>query len=91
MLENRNVGLGPLAGELEYGPRQPEVTARMIEAWNWLERQGYLIRNDQQVADWFTISSEGEKLLGQNARYEKWEKLGVERVKADLTATGGIP
>ena len=66
------------------------MTARMMEAWNWREREGLLIHNDQQVADWFTISTEGEKLLTQNARYEKWERLGVDRVKADLTATRGI-
>jgi hypothetical protein len=58
MLENRNVGLGPLPKEPEYGARQAEVTARMMEAWNWLENQGLLIPNDQQVGDWFTISSE---------------------------------
>lgn|SRR5438552_1427178 len=63
MLENRNVGLGPLPKEPEYGIRQPEVTKRMMEAWNWLERQGLLIHNDQQPADWFTISSSGEELL----------------------------
>jgi hypothetical protein len=60
MLENRNVGLGPLPKEPEYGNRQPEVTIRMMEAWNWLERQGLLIHNDQQVGDWFVISSESE-------------------------------
>ena len=38
----------------------------MMEAWNWLERQGLLIHNDQQVADWFTISSDGEKYLNQH-------------------------
>lgn len=65
MLENRPVGLGPLPKEPEYGTRQPEVTKRMMEAWNWLERQGLLIQNDQQVADWFTISSDGEKYLDQ--------------------------
>lgn len=63
MLENRNVGLGPLPKEPEYGVHQPEVTKRMMEAWNWLERQGALIRNDEQVADWFVISSDAEKLL----------------------------
>ena len=63
MLENRNVGLGPLPKEPEYGIHQPEVTRRMMEAWNWLERQGLLIHNDQQTADWFIISSDGEELL----------------------------
>ena len=90
MLENRSVGLGPLPKEPEYGTRQPEVTKRMMEAWNWLERQGLLIHNDQQVADWFIISSDGEKLLTRNARYERWEKLGLDRVKSDLTVTGGM-
>src|SRR5713101_1875831 len=65
MLENRNVGLGTLPKEPEYGARQPEVTKRMMAAWNWLERQGLLIHNDQQAADWFTISSEGEKYVDQ--------------------------
>src|SRR5882724_8168891 len=90
MLENRNVGLGPLPKEPEYGARQPEVTKRMMEAWNWLERQGLLIHNDQQPADWFTISSDGDALLKQNTRFEQWEKLGVDRVKSDLTQTGGV-
>ncbi len=67
MLENRNVGLGSLPKEPEYGIRQPEVTQRMMEAWSWLERQGLLIHNDQQSADWFIISSDGEKLLKQSA------------------------
>ena len=35
----------------------------MMEAWNWLERQGVLIQNDEQVADWFIIASDAEKLL----------------------------
>lgn len=66
MLENRNIGLGTLPKEPEYRDRQPEVTTRMMEAWNWLERQGLLIHNDEQVADWFTISSDGEKYLDQD-------------------------
>jgi len=32
MLENRNVGLGPLPASPEYGDRQPKVTERMMEA-----------------------------------------------------------
>jgi hypothetical protein len=88
MLENRNVGLGSLPPAPEYGARQPAVTKRMMEAWNWLERQGLLIHNDQQPADWFFISSEGERFLRDAVRFEQWEELGVERVKSDLL-TGG--
>ncbi len=60
----------------------------MLEAWNWLERQGLLIHNDQQVGDWFVISSDGEKFLGRNARFERLESLGLDRVKHDLQNGG---
>jgi hypothetical protein len=90
MLDNRNEGLGPLPKEPEYGTRQPEVTERMMEAWNWLERQGLLIRNDQQPADWYLISTDGKKQLQRLARYEQWEKLGLDRVKSDLVQNQGI-
>ena len=86
MLENRNMGLGPLPKEAEYGARQPDVTKRMMEAWNWLERQGLLIHNDEQPADWFIISSDGEALLRQSvprgenkvSAFESVTKLGKE-------------
>ena len=38
----------------------------------------------EQAADWFGISSEGEKLLKRLARYERWEKLGLDRVKPSV-------
>jgi hypothetical protein len=57
MLENHQVGLGPMPKETEYGPRQPAVTEAMMEAFNWLEREGHLIRNPEQpTGDWLTIS-----------------------------------
>lgn len=91
MLENhQGMGLGSMPKETEYGARQPEVTQAMMEAFNWLEREGHLIRNpDQPTGDWFTISRSGEKLRQQHAREEQWEKLGVDVVKNDLM-NGGI-
>jgi hypothetical protein len=90
MLENHDVGLGQLPKETEYGPRQPEVTQAMLEAFNWLVREGHLIPNPQQPSgDWFTISRSGGKLLQQHAREAQWEKLGVDLVKHDLM-NGGI-
>lgn len=89
MLENHNVGLGPLPNQTEYGPRQPEVTRAMLEGFNWLVREGHLISNPQQPSgDWFTISRSGDKLLQQYAREEQWEKLGVDMVKNDLMNGG---
>jgi hypothetical protein len=89
MLENHQVGLGPMPKETEYGPRQPQVTQAMMEAFNWLEREGHLIRNPEQpTGDWFTISRSGQKLLQQYNREEQWEKLGVDVVKHDLMDGG---
>jgi hypothetical protein len=88
MLENRNVGLGPLPKEPEYGTKQPEVTHAVMEAWNWLEREGLLIHAPHQPADWFSISRKGEELLGRCARVERLEKLGLDRVKHDLLNGG---
>jgi len=89
MLENRSMGLGSMPKEPEYGARQPEVTQAVMEAWNWLEREGLLIRDPQQPADWFTISRRGEELLKRYERYERWEKLGLDRVKSDLMNNEG--
>jgi hypothetical protein len=61
----------------------------MMEAFNWLEREGHLIRNPEQpTGDWFTISRSGQKLVQQYAREEQWEKLGVDVVKHDLMNGG---
>lgn len=90
MLENRQVGLGPIPKEPEYGHRQQEVTQAMMEAFNWLEHEGHIIRNPEQPSgDWFTISRSGQKVLQQYAREEQWEKLGVDAVK-NAVMNGGI-
>ena len=87
MLENRNVGLGPLPPEPEYGTRQPEITRAVMEAWNWLEREGMVTRVGS-TPHWFTISRRGEELLKHHELYERWERIGVERVKDDLVNGG---
>jgi hypothetical protein len=74
----------------EYGEKQPEVNQALMEAWAWLESKGFLIRDPSQPSPWFFISRSGEELLKQNARFEQWEKLGLDRVKSDLTNTGGM-
>jgi hypothetical protein len=89
MLENRNVGLGRLPPAPEYGPRQPEVTRRVMEAWYWLERQGFLVP-DPSCRGWHLISTEGERRLAKLALFERCEKLGLDRVKTALLSTTGI-
>ena len=77
-------------GKPEYGGKQPEVDRALAEAWNWLQRQGLVNREDGQPAPWFRISRDGEEFLKQKGRFDHWEKLGVSRVKGDLESTGGI-
>jgi len=43
--EQRGYGQKP-----EYGDRQPQVNAALMEAWSWLEREGFLIRDPRQRA-----------------------------------------
>ena len=43
----------------EYGNRQPQVNAALMEARSWLEREGFLIRDPRQPTPWFLISRRG--------------------------------
>jgi hypothetical protein len=81
----------------EYGDKQPEVNRALLEAWNWLQREEVLIRDPRQLvrdprqsAPWFTISRRGEELLKDNARFEEFEKLGFDRVKATWKTPEGF-
>jgi|SRR5271169_2031098 len=73
----------------EYGDKQPEVNRALSEAWNWLEKDGIVIRDLAQPAPWFRISRRGEELLRKRAKFDHWDQLGLDRVKSDLTNTRG--
>jgi hypothetical protein len=90
VMEGTERGLGqPRRNAPEYGARQPAVTQKMQEAWNWLDKQGFLMHKpDEPSSDWFLITGEGEKLLSKLGREAHWEKLGVDRVKHDLLNGG---
>jgi hypothetical protein len=49
-----------------------------------------MLSHAPQAGDWFAITRKGEELLRRLGRYEHWEKLGLEQVKADLEHTGGL-
>jgi hypothetical protein len=93
VMEGTERGLGPARRNApEYGAKQPAVTKRMTEAWNWLEKEGFLMPNpDQRPGDFYVITTEGERLLERLARYEKWEKIGADRVKHDLIENRWYP
>lgn len=90
VMEGTERGLGPPRRSApEYGVKQPAVTERMQEAWNWLDKQGFLMHNPgQPSSDWFLITGEGDKLLSKLGREAHWEKLGVDRVKHALLNGG---
>jgi TIR domain len=86
IMERRNIGLGPLPSkEPEYGAKQPAVTQAFIEAWDWLVREGLLIRNYQQPAEWYLISRKGEKVL------QNWDRQGGGQVKMEDSRHSGGP
>lgn len=87
MLENQNQGLGQRPTGYDYGAKQADVNRRVMEAWHWLERQGFLVPHPSTQGA-HVISTEGEELLSKLNRFERWEKLGVDIVKHDL-ANGG--
>jgi hypothetical protein len=96
--QNGRISRGNLIGLLtptnsrqkaEYGDKQPEVNRALMEAWNWLERSGFLIPDPQQPTAWFSISREGERLLKRTACFDRWEGLGLDRVKSDLANNEG--
>ena len=61
-----------------------------MRAWAWLENKYLLGKSPSSGPNWFIVTKEGQELLKQNARFEQWEKLGLNRVKSDLLTTGGI-
>jgi hypothetical protein len=76
-MEGTERGLGPPRRNApEYGVKQPAVTERMQEAWNWLDKQGLLMHNHgQPSSDWFLITSAGKEFLARIAQLEEVEKL----------------
>lgn len=74
----------------EYGSHQRQVNNALMEAWAWLVGEGFLIRDAKRPAPWFTISRRGEELLKENAKFERFEQLGFDRVKSDMENTRGM-
>jgi hypothetical protein len=56
VIEGRKVGLGP---------RQPEVSEALEEAWAWLVNQGMLVKASGQPDEWFKITRDGEACLAR--------------------------
>lgn len=80
IMERRNIGLGPLPSkEPEYGAEQPAVSRAFVEAWDWLVREGLLIRNHLQPGEFYLISRRGEKFLQDRDRRNRGEVKTKDR------------
>ena len=57
----------------EYPGRQAEVNQVLMEAWSWLQGEGFLVRDADQPADWFFVSRRAKRLKSREdfAAYRK--------------------
>ncbi len=57
----------------EYPGRQSEVNRSLMEAWSWLQGEGFLVRDANQPADWFFLSRRAQQLKSREdfASYRK--------------------
>jgi uncharacterized protein (TIGR02391 family) len=55
----KTTGYGPARQEPDYGDKQPQVDRALMEAWAWLEKEGFVIRDIAQPAAWFWMSRRG--------------------------------
>jgi uncharacterized protein (TIGR02391 family) len=53
-------------GTQEYGAKQPEVNRALMEAWAWLESEGFLIKKPTSAGDWFFISRRAQRLKSRD-------------------------
>ena len=57
----------------DFPGRQSEVNRALMEAWNWLEGEGFLVREPSQPAGWFFLSRRARRMNTRDdfARYRK--------------------
>jgi uncharacterized protein (TIGR02391 family) len=67
---------GPNRNEPEYGGKQREVNRALMEAWAWLEKEGFLIRDVEQPATWFWMSRRGQRMTSRED-FEAYSKASM--------------
>jgi uncharacterized protein (TIGR02391 family) len=64
--QNNIISLFNLVNDLNANPPYPdrknEVKLVLMEAWNWLQSEGFLVKDAEQSADWYFISRRGKRL-----------------------------
>lgn len=77
----------------EYPSRETEVSQALMEAWNWLEREGLLVRDaDQSSSPWFFLSRRAQRVSSREdfAAYRRANLLPHGRLHP-LVATRVYP
>ena len=60
----------------EYGDRQPEVNRALMEAWAWLQSEGFLVKNATSTGDWFFVSRRAQRLKSRED-FEAYRKANL--------------
>lgn len=60
----------------EFGDRQADVNHALLEAWAWLESEGFLVRDPSQPAPWFRITRRGQRLKSRDD-FEAYRKASL--------------
>lgn len=60
----------------EYGDRQPEVNLALMEAWAWLQSEGFLIKKATSAGDWFFVSRRAQRLKSRED-FEAYRKASL--------------
>ena len=57
----------------QYSNRQPEIDRALMEAWGWLQKEGFLVRFAEPVGEWFFLSRRAQRLKSSEdlAAYRK--------------------
>lgn len=79
VVQNNLAGLHNFVRNLEsypeYGEQQSAVTQALVEAWNWLQREGFLIQSATQ-AGWFFLSRRSQSLKSKTD-FDEYRKANL--------------
>jgi hypothetical protein len=69
-------GSGPLRKDPEYGDRQRDVRRALMEAWAWLQGEGFLVMEVSSTGNWFIVSRRAQQLKSRED-FEAYRKASL--------------
>ncbi len=73
---NRHNFFNRLNNHPEYPGRQEDVNRALMEAWSWLQGEGFLVRDADGTGDWFFLSRRAQRLKSQED-FDKYRKASL--------------